>query len=157
MRSDTEAEVEVVPVAAMAAAATTSASAGAGKTELDLDQVVGLSAEEAARRLKHDGYNELAKEKPRSMVAIIFGVIKEPMFILLMICVVLCFVLRDYAEGGMLAAVSGDCAAFGVFFFRLCFFFSSRTDFPPFPPCTTSSFCSSLESRFSKSERRSER
>jgi P-type Ca2+ transporter type 2C len=44
----------------------------------------GLSHEEARSRLEKEGYNELPSEKPRSIVAILLGVIREPMFLLLL-------------------------------------------------------------------------
>jgi Ca2+-transporting ATPase len=45
--------------------------------------LTGLSHEEAQRRLLTEGYNELPSEKPRSLIAIVLGVIREPMFLLL--------------------------------------------------------------------------
>ena len=44
----------------------------------------GLSHEEARGRLEKEGYNELPSEKPRSIFAILLGVIREPMFLLLL-------------------------------------------------------------------------
>ena len=78
--------------------------ANTAQTELDLDSIEGLSEAEAARRLAEDGPNELQRQKPRTFFEIVFDVVREPMFVLLLICVVLCFVLKDYAEGGMLSA-----------------------------------------------------
>ena len=47
-------------------------------------QYIGLSTQIAAQRLKTDGYNELPSTKKRSFLRIVFEIIKEPMFILLM-------------------------------------------------------------------------
>ena len=44
----------------------------------------GLSHEEARSRLEKEGYNELPSEKPRSILAIVLGVVREPMFLLLL-------------------------------------------------------------------------
>lgn len=71
--------------------------------ELDLDDIAGLDEREAARRLAADGPNELEEAKPRSMWQIVFEVLKEPMFVLLLVCIVLCFVLQDFTEGGILS------------------------------------------------------
>ncbi|MGZ8879614.1 MAG: P-type ATPase, partial [Halobacteriota archaeon] len=52
--------------------------------DVDLGELSGLSHQEAERRLEKDGYNELPSEKPRSILAIVLGVIREPMFLLLL-------------------------------------------------------------------------
>ena len=51
--------------------------------ELDFRDVKGLSDEEAERRLAAEGYNEVPSAKKRSILAIGFDVIREPMFLLL--------------------------------------------------------------------------
>ena len=62
----------------------------------------GLTSDEVKGRLKINGFNELAKGKSQTISAIIFGVIKEPMFMLLVICGALYLVLGDTTEGFML-------------------------------------------------------
>jgi Ca2+-transporting ATPase len=52
--------------------------------ETDLSALSGLSREEAEKRLQKEGYNELPSEKPRSTLAIVLTVIREPMFLLLL-------------------------------------------------------------------------
>lgn len=54
--------------------------------EQDVDSIAlrGLSHEEAKSRLEKEGYNELPSEKPRSILAIVLGVVREPMFLLLL-------------------------------------------------------------------------
>ena len=42
----------------------------------------GLSANDATDRLARDGYNELPSAKPRSLWAIAWEVVREPMFAL---------------------------------------------------------------------------
>src|SRR5674536_251142 len=51
---------------------------------VDLGELSGLSQKEAERRLEEEGYNELPSEKPRGILAILLGVIREPMFLLLL-------------------------------------------------------------------------
>lgn len=59
----------------------------------------GLTSAEAAKKLKEFGYNELPSAKPRTVWMIALEVIKEPMFILLLSCASLYFLLSDYREG----------------------------------------------------------
>lgn len=48
-----------------------------------MKNISGLSEREAAERLKREGYNEIPSTKQRSAFAIAFGVVREPMFLLL--------------------------------------------------------------------------
>ncbi|BBP01448.1 cation-translocating P-type ATPase [Sulfuriferula nivalis] len=50
------------------------------------DAVKGLSTAEAQQRLNTSGWNELPSAKPRSLFAIAWAILREPMFILLMSC-----------------------------------------------------------------------
>ena len=68
----------------------------------DIDAVAGLSGREAAEKLWTEGYNELPESKQRSISGIIFEVIREPMFILLVASGLIYFVLGDFSEGLML-------------------------------------------------------
>jgi Ca2+-transporting ATPase len=52
----------------------------------DIHAIKGLSEEEAARRLRDEGYNELPSSRRRSVFAIAFEVVREPMFLLLVAC-----------------------------------------------------------------------
>jgi Ca2+-transporting ATPase len=70
--------------------------------ELDLNTVKGLSAEEAAQRLSAEGYNELPSTRRRSFLAIAFGVVREPMFMLLVAGGVIYLALGDLREALML-------------------------------------------------------
>ncbi|MCK9590949.1 MAG: cation-translocating P-type ATPase [Methanoregula sp.] len=69
---------------------------------LDLDSVKGLSHQEAAEKIRTEGYNELPESKKRGIFGIILEVIKEPMFILLVASGLIYFVLGDVTEGIML-------------------------------------------------------
>jgi P-type Ca2+ transporter type 2C len=50
------------------------------------DELTGLSSSEAQQRLKTEGLNTLPSAKPRSLLAIAWAVVCEPMFILLISC-----------------------------------------------------------------------
>ncbi len=67
-----------------------------------LSKFPGLTEQEAAERIKQNGYNELPSTKPRSIFAIALGVVKEPMFILLIICGGTYLTLGDVEEAVML-------------------------------------------------------
>jgi Ca2+-transporting ATPase len=69
---------------------------------LDLDPVKGLSRQEAAEKIRTEGYNELPESKKRGVFWIIFDVIHEPMFILLVASGLIYFILGDVTEGIML-------------------------------------------------------
>jgi P-type Ca2+ transporter type 2C len=64
--------------------------------------VQGLSEREAAERLKADGYNELPSTKRKSVLAIAFEVMREPMFLLLVVSGGLYLSLGDVQEALML-------------------------------------------------------
>jgi Ca2+-transporting ATPase len=66
------------------------------------EDLKGLSQKEASEILQKDGYNELPSSKPKSILKIAFGVVKEPMFLLLVACGTLYLGLGDIQEGLML-------------------------------------------------------
>jgi len=66
------------------------------------ERIIGLSQEEVEKKLKLEGYNELPASKPKSIFALALGVIKEPMFLLLVACGSLYLILGDLQEGIML-------------------------------------------------------
>jgi Ca2+-transporting ATPase len=66
----------------------------------------GLSTVEALARLTRDGPNELPSARPRSLVAIGLGVVREPMFLLLIASGAIYLLLGDLAEAlALLGAV----------------------------------------------------
>ncbi len=66
----------------------------------------GLSDADAAARLQRDGYNDLPSTAPRSIFAIALGVIREPMFLLLIASGTVYLLLGDPEEAiALLAAV----------------------------------------------------
>lgn len=69
-----------------------------------MTELQGLSGEEASRILSEEGYNELPEGKKRTTLHIIFEVIKEPMFLLLLSCGTLYFFLGEFSDAAMLSA-----------------------------------------------------
>ena len=68
----------------------------------DINNMIGLSEHEAAQRLKEEGCNELPSTKKRSLFAIAFGVVREPMFLLLVACGTIYLFMGDVEEALML-------------------------------------------------------
>ncbi len=68
----------------------------------DLEHYAGLNDLEAAEKLKADGYNELPTSKKRSVFRIAIEVVKEPMFLLLVLCGVMYLLLGDINEALLL-------------------------------------------------------
>jgi Ca2+-transporting ATPase len=62
----------------------------------------GLTTSQAKEKLLAEGYNTLPSSKPKNFFSIALGVVKEPMFILLVACGTLYLVLGDLQEGLML-------------------------------------------------------
>jgi P-type Ca2+ transporter type 2C len=65
-------------------------------------KIKGLTSSQAKEKLLSEGYNNLPSSKPKNFFSIALGVIKEPMFILLVACGTLYLVLGDIKEGFML-------------------------------------------------------
>ncbi len=68
----------------------------------DINNLQGLTDEEVIERLAQDGYNELPSTEKRTIFHILFEVIREPMFLLLIACGALYLVLGDVQEAMML-------------------------------------------------------
>src|SRR5665647_1625613 len=66
------------------------------------DNLKGLTSAQAAEKIASEGLNMLPSSKPKNFFSIALGVIKEPMFILLVACGSLYLVLGDLQEGIML-------------------------------------------------------
>jgi Ca2+-transporting ATPase len=69
---------------------------------VDISTISGLSDADAEERLRKDGHNELPSVKKRSVFAIAFEVVREPMFLLLVACGLIYLVLGDIREALML-------------------------------------------------------
>lgn len=71
-------------------------------TPFDINSITGLTEQEAEERLKQEGYNEMPSTKERSLFAIAFDVVREPMFLLLGAGGVIYLFLGDIQEALML-------------------------------------------------------
>jgi P-type Ca2+ transporter type 2C len=71
-------------------------------TKFDESNIQGLTEQEALERLAQDGYNELPSAKKRTIFHILWEVIREPMFLMLIACGLLYLLLGDRAEALML-------------------------------------------------------
>ena len=90
------------------------AGAARGSVSWYVDRVAtssGLTEDEAARRLRDDGPNEIAAAEQRGLLRMLLGVLREPMLILLVIAGSLYLVLGDPGEAltllGMVVIVVG--------------------------------------------------
>lgn len=70
--------------------------------ESEINNIRGLSESEAREKLTKDGFNELPGSHGRGVLKIIFGVFKEPMFLLLVACGTIYLLLGDVAEALLL-------------------------------------------------------
>jgi len=69
---------------------------------LNSEKYRGLTNEQVLQKQKLEGLNELPSSKPKNFFALAWGVVKEPMFLLLVACGTLYLVLGDIQEGLML-------------------------------------------------------
>ncbi len=70
--------------------------------DLKSEKYKGLSDDQVLEKQRREGLNELPSSKPTNLFAIAWGVVKEPMFLLLVACGVLYLILGDVQEGIML-------------------------------------------------------
>lgn len=84
--------------------------------EIDINTISGLTEVEAANRLKEEGYNELPSTKQRSIFAIAYEVVREPMFLLLVACGTIYLVLGDVQEA--LILLSFVFVVMGITFYQ---------------------------------------
>lgn len=68
----------------------------------DIIDPAGLSDEDVALRLATDGYNEIPSEKNVGILQIVLDIISEPMFLLLLACGAIYFLIGDVGEAIML-------------------------------------------------------
>jgi len=72
------------------------------KFNIRSERIIGLTEEQVNKKLISEGYNELPSSKPKNFFAMAIGVVKEPMFLLLVACGTLYLILGDVREGIML-------------------------------------------------------
>jgi Ca2+-transporting ATPase len=75
---------------------------------IDFDAVTGLSETTVQEKLRTEGYNELPLSQKRNFLHIVFEVIHEPMFLLLVASGLIYFFLGDTSEGLILMSSSGS-------------------------------------------------
>ncbi len=68
----------------------------------DFSKIHGLTNVEVEDRHRTEGFNELPQSKKKSVFSILFGIIREPMFLLLIACGILYLLLGDFKEALML-------------------------------------------------------
>ncbi len=68
----------------------------------NFDTLVGLSDAEVAKQFVKHGFNELPTSKSKSILLSVLGVVREPMFLLLLACGILYMLLGDVQEALML-------------------------------------------------------
>ena len=68
----------------------------------NISSIPGLSEKEASNRLAREGFNEIPSAKRRSFLAIAFGVVREPMLLLLVASGIIYMVVGDIHEALML-------------------------------------------------------
>jgi Ca2+-transporting ATPase len=71
-------------------------------TEKEIRGLTGLTADEIPQLRKTHGFNELPASKKRSLFRLLFEIMKEPMFLLLVACGVLYLILGDLEEALLL-------------------------------------------------------
>ncbi len=86
------------------------------KTTFQTEKLKGLTHHEVEQKLAREGYNELPSSKPKNVFQIALGVVKEPMFLLLVACGTLYLLLGDLQEGLML--LSFVFVVMGIEFFQ---------------------------------------
>ena len=70
--------------------------------DLKSEKFRGLNEETVKEKIKNEGFNELPSSKPKNFLALAWGVVQEPMFLLLVACGTLYLILGDVQEGLML-------------------------------------------------------
>ncbi len=85
-------------------------------TSVSINNSNGLTDTQAAERLLKDGPNQLESTKPKSFLRIATGVLKEPMFILLVSCGLLYLILGSITESSSLLA--GILIIIGITFYQ---------------------------------------
>lgn len=85
-------------------------------SKLEQAMLQGLTEQEARERLATDGYNELPSTKKRTFFHILWEVLREPMFLMLIACGVLYLFLGDQEEAIMLMGFV--CVIIGITFYQ---------------------------------------
>lgn len=71
--------------------------------EINPENITGLSGEEALKRLREEGYNELLSQRKNSILKILLEVLLEPMLLLLLVAALIYFLLGEVSDALMLS------------------------------------------------------
>ncbi|MDD5677614.1 MAG: cation-translocating P-type ATPase [Kiritimatiellae bacterium] len=71
-------------------------------TDFDLTRISGLAEDEALRRLREEGFNEIPSSRQRGLLHIVLEVVREPMFLLLVGCGLLYLLMGELSDALML-------------------------------------------------------
>ncbi|MFO7777298.1 MAG: HAD-IC family P-type ATPase [Nitriliruptoraceae bacterium] len=74
-------------------------------TALGSDRSLGLTADEAERRLEETGPNELGKDEPRGDLEILLHQFTSPLIYILLVAFVVTILIDEYTDAGVIAAV----------------------------------------------------
>ncbi len=72
---------------------------------LEVDGDTGLSSAQAARRLAHEGPNELGRDEPRGNLDIVLSQFKSPLISILLVAFVVTLLIEEYTDAAVIAAV----------------------------------------------------
>lgn len=72
------------------------------ENSMELNNIRGITENEAALRIKNEGYNELPSQKKRNIFVIFFNVIREPMLVLLIFSGLIYLLLGGVKDAAML-------------------------------------------------------
>jgi Ca2+-transporting ATPase len=81
--------------------------------ELNTDPVNGLAVEEAQRRLKVYGYNELKEEQKASPLTLFINQFKNTLIIILIIATILSALVGELVDAGIIVVIVVFCAGLG--------------------------------------------
>lgn len=85
-------------------------------SQISFETLTGLSEEEVLSRQRQEGFNELPAQGHRKGLDILIGVLKEPMFLLLIACGLLYFLSGEFQEALMLLGFV--CVIIGITFYQ---------------------------------------
>lgn len=82
--------------------------------QLNSDPNKGLSNQEASKRRREYGTNELRKQKKTSLIGLFFGQFKDPMVVILLVGAIVSIVLKEYIDASIILFVIIMNAIIGV-------------------------------------------
>lgn len=82
--------------------------------QLDTNIASGLSSAEANRRLKENGENVLAKEKPKHLLTMILEQLNEPLIFVLFVAAAVSMLLKEFGDMAIIFIVIAINTAAGV-------------------------------------------